>query len=71
LRLALFRLFDRGLAGLVFRVQCDGSINACLLPALRATTEQDDESVAVLSKIDPKDPLRALHCWILELPFPL
>jgi hypothetical protein len=26
LRLAFFRLFDRGLAGLVFRVQCDGSI---------------------------------------------
>ena len=34
-------------------MQCDGSIYIRLLPALRAATEQDNERVAVLSKIDP------------------
>jgi hypothetical protein len=34
-------------------MQCDGSIYVPLLSALRATTEQNNQSVAVLSKIDP------------------
>src|SRR5260370_39443677 len=53
---AFFRLIGRGLrglAGLVFRVQYDGSIYIRLLPAFRAAAKQNNESVAVLSKIDP------------------